>query len=51
MDVGPDRSSDNKESIREYTCRWCETAAQANPSLFGERDDQFVYQHLQGPVF
>jgi hypothetical protein len=39
MDVGPDRSSlqamekDNKESIREYTQRWRETAAQVNPPL------------------
>jgi len=39
MDVGSDRSSlqvmekDNKESIREYTQRWHEAAAQVNPSL------------------
>jgi hypothetical protein len=39
IDVGPNRSSlqamkkDNKESIREYTQRWCEAAAQVNPSL------------------
>ena len=39
MDVGSDRSSlqamekDNKESIREYTQRWREAAAQVNPSL------------------
>jgi len=39
IDVGPDRSSlqvmkkDNKESIREYTQRWREAAAQVNPFL------------------
>jgi len=39
MDVGLDRSSlqamkkDKKESIREYTQRWRETAAQVNPPL------------------
>jgi hypothetical protein len=49
MDVGHDRSNlqamekDNKESIREYTQRWRETAAQVNPPLF-------VCQHFQGPI-
>jgi hypothetical protein len=39
MDMGHDRSNlqamekDNKESIREYTQRWRETAAQVNPPL------------------
>jgi hypothetical protein len=43
MDVGPDRASlqamknDNKESIREYTQRWRETATQVNP-LFSEKE-------------
>ena len=39
MDMGPNRSSlqtmkkNNKESIREYTQRWCETTAEVNPLL------------------
>jgi hypothetical protein len=43
IDVGPDRSSlqaiekDNKESIREYTQRWCEAVAQINPLLLKRR--------------
>jgi hypothetical protein len=56
MDVGLNRSSlqdmekDNKDSIREYTYRWCETVAQANPPLLEKGDDQFICQHFQSTI-
>jgi hypothetical protein len=56
MDMGPDKSrlqaieKDNKESIKEYTQRWREAAAQVNPLFIGKRDDQFIFQYYQGPI-
>jgi len=57
MDVGPDRSSlqamekNNKESIREYTQRWRETAAQVNPSLLEKEMINLFVSTFKAPYF
>jgi hypothetical protein len=57
MDVGPDRSSlqamekDNKESIREYTQRWHEIAAQVNPSLLEKEMINLFVSTFKAPYF
>jgi hypothetical protein len=57
MDVGPDRSSlqamkkDNKESIREYSQRWCETAAQVNPHLLEKEMINLFVNTFKAPYF
>jgi len=57
MDVGPDRSSlqamekDNKESIREYTQRWCETAAQVYPFLLEKEMISLFVNTFKAPYF
>jgi hypothetical protein len=57
MDVGPDRSSlqamekDNKESIREYTQRWCEIAAQVYPFLLEKEMISLFVNTFKAPYF
>jgi len=57
IDVGPDWSSlqamkkDNKESIREYTQRWREAAAQVNPSLLENEMINLFVNTFKAPYF
>jgi hypothetical protein len=57
MDAGSDRSSlqamekDNKESKREYTYRWRETAAQANPPLLEKEMINLFVNTFKTPYF
>jgi hypothetical protein len=57
MDAGSDRSSlqamekDNKESKREYTYRWRETAAQANPPLLEKEMINLFVNTFKAPYF
>jgi hypothetical protein len=57
MDVGHDRSNlqamkkDNKESIREYTQRWRETATQVNPSLLENKMIKLLVNTFKAPHF
>jgi len=57
IDVGPDRLSlqamekNNKESIREYTQRWCEAAAQVNPSLLEKEMINLFVNTFKAPYF
>ena len=57
IDVGPDRSSlqvmekDSKESIREYTQRWREAAAQVNPSLLEKEMINLFVNTFKAPYF
>jgi len=57
MDVGHDRSNlqtmkkNNKESIREYTQRWCETAAQVNPPLLEKEMINLFVNAFKAPYF
>jgi hypothetical protein len=57
MDVGLDRLSlqamekDNKESIREYTQRWRETAAQVNPPLLEKEMINLFVNTFKAPYF
>jgi len=57
IDVGPDRLSlqamekNNKESIREYTQRWREAAAQVNPSLLEKEMINLFVNTFKAPYF
>ena len=57
MDVGLDRSSlqamekDNKKSIREYTQRWHEAAAQVNPHLLEKEMINLFVNTFKAPYF
>ena len=57
MDVGHDRlnlqaiEKDNKESIREYTQRWRETAAQVNHSLLEKEMINLFVNTFKAPYF
>ena len=57
MDVGHDRSNlqtmekNNKESIREYTQRWRETAAQVNPPLLEKEMINLFVNTFKAPYF
>jgi len=57
MDVGPDRASlqamknDNKESIREYTQRWRETATQVNPPFSEKKMINLFINTFKAPYF
>jgi hypothetical protein len=57
IDVGPDRSSlqamekESKESIREYTQRWREAAAQVNPSLLEKEMINLFVNTFKAPYF
>ena len=57
MDGGPDRLSlqtmekDNKESIREYTQRWRDTAAHVNPHLLEKEMINLFVSTFKAPYF
>ncbi|XP_024459574.1 uncharacterized protein LOC112328008 [Populus trichocarpa] len=57
IDVGPDRLSfqamekDNKESIREYTRRWSEVAAQVNPPMLEKEMISLFSNTFKAPFF
>jgi len=57
IDVGPDRSSlqamekHSNESIREYTQRWREAAAQVNPSLLEKEMINLFVNTFKAPYF
>jgi len=57
IDVGPDRLSlqamekDNKESIREYSRRWSEVAAQVNPSMLVKKMISLFSNSFKAPYF
>jgi len=57
MDVAPDRSSlqamekDNKESIKEYTQRWRETAARVDPPLLEKEMINLFVNTFKAPYF
>jgi hypothetical protein len=54
--MGPDKSSlqameKNKESIREYTQRWRETATQVNPPLLEKEMINLFVNTFKAPYF
>jgi hypothetical protein len=57
IDVGPDRLSlqamekDNKESIREYTRRWSEVAAQVDPPMLEKEMISLFSNTFKAPYF
>jgi hypothetical protein len=42
---------DNKESIREYTKRWCEANAQVNPPLLEKEMTNLFSNTFKAPYF
>ena len=57
IDVSPDRLSlqamkkDNKESIREYSWRWSEVAAQVNPPMLEKEMISLFSNTFKAPYF